>query len=158
MLRPVAHEAQARGYAIGIVSSVPVSHATPAASYAHNVSRADHQDLARDLLGLPSATHPTHALAGVDVLIGGGWGMQLSASPRQGTNYVPGNPYIAAADIAKADVANGGRYRIVQRTPDTPGGPALLEAATAAAADGQRLFGLFGVVNEARPDAGGHIP
>ncbi len=158
VLRPVAHEAQARGYAIGVVSSVPVSHATPAASYACNVSRADHQDLARDLLGLPSAAHPTHALAGVDVLIGGGWGMRLNVTRRQGTNYVPGNPYIADADIAKADVANGGRYRIVQRTSETPGGPALLEAATAAAAAGQRLFGLFGVVHEPRPGAGGHIP
>lgn len=158
MLTPVAHDAQARGYAIGVVSSVPISHATPAASYARNVSRADYQDLSRDLLGLPSSSHPTDALTGVDALIGGGWGIALDVNRGQGTNYLAGNPFIADDDIARIDVTNGGRYRVVQRAAGTPGGPALLAAATRAAAAGERLFGLFGVTNEPSPGAGGHIP
>ena len=41
----IAHRAQARGYKVGAVSSVPISHATVAASYGHNVYRNDVQDL-----------------------------------------------------------------------------------------------------------------
>src|SRR5262249_12756962 len=46
----VAHEVQAQGFGVGIVTSVPISHATPACAYAHNVHRDDFQDLTRDLL------------------------------------------------------------------------------------------------------------
>ena len=34
---------QKRGFAVGAVSSVPVSHATPACSYANNVTRDDYR-------------------------------------------------------------------------------------------------------------------
>ena len=65
----IAHLAQSRGYKVGVVSSVPISHATPACAYAHNVHRSDYQDLARDMLGLPSASHPDTPLPGLDVVI-----------------------------------------------------------------------------------------
>ncbi len=68
----IAHEAQEKGYSVGVVTSVPITHATPAAAYAHNVSRNDYQDLARDLLGQPSISHPQQALPGMDVVLGGG--------------------------------------------------------------------------------------
>ena len=68
--RTVSHELQAKGFAIGVVTSVPISHATPACTYAHNVSRDDFQDLTRDLLGLPSIAHRSQPLPGVDVLLG----------------------------------------------------------------------------------------
>src|SRR5262249_2629929 len=44
----VAHEVQQRGLAVGVVTSVPISHATPACAYSHNVDRDDYQDLTRD--------------------------------------------------------------------------------------------------------------
>ena len=44
---PIAHHLQAQGFAVGVVTSVPISHATPAAAYANNVSRDDYQDLTR---------------------------------------------------------------------------------------------------------------
>ena len=44
------------------------------AAYANNVSRKDYQDIARDMIGLPSSAHRDEPLPGVDVLIGGGWG------------------------------------------------------------------------------------
>ena len=87
----VAHELQRKGWRVGAVSSVPISHATPAASYAHNVSRDDYQDLTRDMLGLRSIQHPQTPLPGLDVVIGGGYGNTGDAkkgNASQGTNFV----------------------------------------------------------------------
>ena len=80
----IAHLAQEEGYAVGAVSSVPISHATPAATYAHNVHRDDYQDLTRDMIGLPSISHPDHPLPGLDVAIGGGWGTDRDKDDGQG--------------------------------------------------------------------------
>ncbi|NBS33700.1 MAG: alkaline phosphatase, partial [Planctomycetia bacterium] len=46
-LTPLGISLQQRGYAVGVVTSVPISHATPACAYACNVSRDDYQDLTR---------------------------------------------------------------------------------------------------------------
>ena len=99
----VAHELQSKGWRVAAVSSVPISHATPAAAYAHNVSRDDYQDLTRDMLGLPSIQHPQTALPGMDVVIGGGYGNTGDAkkgNASQGTNFVEGNIYLTYADRA----------------------------------------------------------
>jgi alkaline phosphatase len=72
----IAHHAQRAGRRVGVVTSVPISHATPAAAYAHNVHRDDYQDLSRDLLGLPSVSHPDQPLPGLDVVIGSGYGVE----------------------------------------------------------------------------------
>jgi alkaline phosphatase len=148
----VAHYLQAnKGYSIGVVTSVPISHATPAAVYAHNVSRDDYQDLTRDLVGLPSIARRAAPLAGVDVLLGCGWGENVSTDNKQGANFIPGNKYIADEDLKRIDVENGGRYRVVQRTAGQNGDRLLAAAARDAAQQRQRLFGLFGV----EP---GHLP
>lgn len=81
-VQTIAHMAQEQGYLIGVVTSVPISHATPAAAYAHNVHRDDFQDLSRDLLGLPSISHPTQPLPGVDVLLGSGFGQKRIRDPK----------------------------------------------------------------------------
>ncbi len=152
-LPTVAHEAQASGKAIGIVTSVPVSHATPAAAYAQNVDRSDYQDLTRDLLGLRSASHPQQPLAGVDVLIGCGFGVVAQADSGQGSNFVPGNRYVAEPDLRSVDSTRGGRYVVSTRVTGMPGGEHLRADAARAAAAGHRLFGLYGVTA-----AGGHLP
>lgn len=149
----VAHELQQRGWAIGVVTSVPISHATPAAAYAHNVARDDYQDLTRDLLGLPSIMHPDAPLAGVDVLIGGGYGQNAKESKGQGTNFVPGNVWITDADRTTIDVAHGGRYVVAERTVGRDGSDVLSAAAEQAAGSGHRLFGFFGL-----GQYGGHLP
>jgi alkaline phosphatase len=151
-LTTVAHLAQEQGLAVGVISSVPISHATPASAYAHNVDRDDYQDLSRDLLGLPSISHPEMPLAGMDVVIGSGWGTDKESDAAQGKNFVPGNRYLAEADRKRIDVANGGRYHIVQRTPGESGQKVLQKAADNAAKSGQRLFGYFGVAGSA------HLP
>lgn len=147
----IAHEAQAEGYAVGAVSSVPISHATPACSYAHNVERDDYQDLTRDLLGLNSIAHPDQPLPGLDVLIGTGAGVRAETNKSQGVNFVPGNVYLTDADRDAADVRNGGRYVMALRTPGATGSSVLSKAADQAATSGKRLFGFFGT-------QGGHLP
>lgn len=143
----IAHQLQQAGWAIGVVTSVPISHATPAAVYSHNVHRDDYQDLSRDLLGRPSVSHPETPLPGVDVLIGAGWGVSTNNDDvkGQGTNLVVGNRYLTADDLAAIDIARGGVYRVVQRQAGVAGDEALMEAAHRAAARRERLFGFFGV-------------
>jgi len=143
-LESVARLLQKRGYAVGAVSSVPVPHATPACSYANNVSRDDYQDIARDLLGEPSVSHPV-PLPGLDVVIGGGFGVTADDdSVQQGRNYEPGNKYAAASTLAAINVGSGGRYRVAMRTAGRPGADVLAEAAREARERNLRLFGFFG--------------
>jgi len=149
-VRTIAHLAQDLGYAVGVVTSVPISHATPAAAYAVNVERDDYQDLTRDLLGLPSISHPQHPLPGLDVVLGAGFGVNKDDDKAQGTNYVPGNRYLAAADLAAIDIASGGHYVVAQRQVGDRGQDGLNAAAARAAQQGRRLFGFYG--------AGSHLP
>ena len=147
---PLARDLQKQGFAIGVVTSVPVSHATPACAYANNVHRDDYQDLTRDLLGLPSITHPAAALPGVDVLLGAGWGVEQLADAPQGKNYVPGNRYLTRADLRSIDAAQGGKYEVAQRTAGVSGGVAL-GGVDAAIHGNRRLLGYFGT-------KAGHLP
>ncbi len=152
----VAHELQAKGWRVGAVSSVPISHATPAASYAHNVSRDDYQDLTRDMLGLPSVQHPATPLPGLDVVIGGGYGNDGDArkgNESQGTNFVEGNIYLTDHDLNSVSVDNGGKYVTAVRTAGQKCSQ-ILQAATAAALKGNhRLLGFFG-----NGQYNGHLP
>jgi alkaline phosphatase len=141
----IAHQLQAAGWSVGAVTSVPISHATPAATYAHNVHRSDYQDLTRDLLGLPSISHPEKPLSGMDVLIGTGSGSETQTSTDQGSNFVPGNIYLTQADLKSIQVENGGKYVVSQRTANQPGRESLLAAAEKAAENHHRLFGFYGV-------------
>jgi alkaline phosphatase len=143
-LEPVARLLQARGFATGAVSSVPIPHATPGCAYANNVSRDDYQDISRDMVGEPSVAHPT-PLAGLDVVIGAGFGVEAADDfVQQGRNYEPGNKYVAGSTLAAIDAAQGGRYRVATRTAGRSGAGWLAEAARDAAGRGLRLFGFFG--------------
>lgn len=147
---PIARTLQEQGFAVGVVTSVPISHATPACAYANNVHRNDYQDITRDLLGRPSVYHPG-GLDGVDVLIGGGVGIETKKDAAQGENFVAGNKYLTAEDLAAIDVENGGKYVVAQRTEGVSGKEKLSAAVKQAKADDKRLFGYFGV-------GGGHLP
>jgi len=146
---PLAREMQAEGFSVGIVTSVPISHATPACVYANNVSRNDYQDISRDLLGLPSTNH-RKPLSGVDVLLGCGWGeMNKDDRAKQGNNYEPGRKYIANSDWTALKA--GGKYLVAERTEGRDGTDVINEAADQAIKNNQRLFGVFGV-------KGGRLP
>jgi alkaline phosphatase len=143
-LVPVARVLQSRGWAVGAVSSVPVSHATPACSYANNVSRDDYQDIARDMLGQPSISHRDQPLPGLDVVVGGGFGVLKEAEKDQGRNFEAGSKYVADSTLAAIDAGHGGRYRVATRTAGRRGDEVLAEAAADAVRRKLRLFGLFG--------------
>lgn len=149
----IAHLSQGAGYAVGAVSSVPISHATPAAAYAHNVERDDFQDLTRDMLGLKSISHPEQPLPGLDVVIGGGYGDDRKKDAGGGKNFVPGNAYLTAADLNAVDVKNGGKYVTAVRQAGVNGAKALAAAAEQAAKEKHRLLGFYGVGG-----AKGHLP
>ena len=149
---PLARELQRdQEFKVGVVTSVPISHATPGAAYANNVSRKDYQDIARDMVGLPSSAHRNDPLPGVDVLIGGGWGEGKKEDSVQGTNYAQGNMYFHQDDMRRVDMNHGGNYRVVQRTAGKSGRKLLMDAAQIAADNTDRLLGYFGT-------KGGHIP
>ena len=152
-IQTIAHRLQAQGWLVGAISSVPISHATPAAAYAHNVERDDYQDLTRDLLGLKSISHPAKPLPGLDVLIGGGNGhVELIKKP-QGDNFVPGNVYLTTADQQAVDIAHGGKYVVAARENNVPGAARLQAAATQAAQGQHRLLGFYG-----NGKFNGHLP
>lgn len=152
---PIAQALQADGFKVGSVTSVPVSHATPAASYANNVIRQDYQDISRDLVGLPSSSHRNDPLPGLDLLIGGGWGEGTGADKSQGENFMKGNKYFHESDrdALKKNYAEGkpGSYVLVERTEGRPGADVLREATEKAIAEDARLVGFFGT-------KGGHLP
>lgn len=151
-LETFAHKVQEQGFSIGVVSSVPISHATPACVYSHNVTRNDYQDLTRDMLGLPSIAHRENALPGVDVLIGCGWGDETADDrKKQGNNFMPGNKYLAEIDLETIDAENGGNYVVAMRTAEREGADVLAAATEQAIADNKRLFGFFGT-------SSGHLP
>lgn len=150
-VEPIARQLQQKGFAVGAVTSVPISHATPACAYANNVHRDDYQDLTRDMLGLPSISHPGAPLSGLDVLIGAGWGETKEKDGAQGENFVAGNRYLPPKDLAAIDARNGGAYVVAQRTMGMNGQQALAKATQEAAKDRRRLFGYFGT-------KGGHLP
>ncbi|WP_404306906.1 alkaline phosphatase [Neorhodopirellula lusitana] len=146
---PIGRCLQEQGFAIGAVSSVPVSHATPASTYANNVSRKDYQDLSRDLVGLPSSAHRKNPLPGADVVIGSGWGEMADKPKLQGNNFLSGNEYLHESDLKKLE--ERGDYVIAKRTSGVRGSELLREAAHTAAQSHKRLLGFFG-------SKGGHLP
>lgn len=148
----IAHQLQRdHGMAIGVVTSVPISHATPAAVYSHNVTRNDYQDLTRDLIGLPSISHRTDPMPGVDVLIGGGWGETKDKDGSQGANFIPTGQYYDPADLEKVAIENGGEYVVTQRTAGQRGSKLLAQAKDRAIESQSRLLAVFGA-------KGGNLP
>ena len=150
-LEPIAVSLQRQGWAVGAVTSVPVSHATPACAYANNVSRDDYQDIARDQVGERSIAHRTEPLPGLDVLIGGGFGVDVDKDDGQGSNFEKGDKYVAESTLRAIDAVGGGRYRLALRTAGRKGADVLTAAARDAIAGGRRLFGFFGAGE-------GHLP
>lgn len=114
------------GFAIGVVSTVPFSHATPAAFVSHNVSRNNYTQIANEII---YTVMP-------EVVIGGG-------------NRNWGGNYLSATD-QKALEDGDTAYTYVGRQAGVDGGDALSAAANTIAdanGDGQldgKLFGLFG--------------
>lgn len=116
-----------KDYAIGVVSTVPFTHATPAAHVSHNKSRNNYSAIGTEIL---TDVQP-------EVVIGGG---------HPGYDGTPTYNYIGSADYN--NFKNGvydAEYVFVERASGADGGVSLLDAAKQAAADNKKLFGLFGM-------------
>lgn len=125
-----------KGFAIGVVSTVPFTHATPAAHVSHNKSRNCYHIGSR-----PECTKGIDAeiLTEVkpEVVIGGGH-PGLDGTPT--FNYISDTVYNA---FKVGD--HSSEYIFVERSAGLDGGLALLQAAQQAVANGKKLFGLFGM-------------
>jgi alkaline phosphatase len=114
---------------IGVVSTVPFSHATPAGFVSHNVNRNNYKAIAQEVI------------AGVrpDVVIGGGHPAYNSAASTADYTYIDAPEYSYLKNSTTAS-----DYKFVERKSGVDGGTALIAAADAAVANKQKLFGLFG--------------
>jgi alkaline phosphatase len=139
--------------AIGVVTTVPFSHATPAAFVSHNVSRGHYYTGYRGYTGLGIAdeiileTKP-------DVVIGAGHPLFDNPSFDTNRGYISEKLYRALQASTE--------YVLAERKAGVDGGRTLGEAADEAVARGKKLFGLFGGPDEAFvhavPEAGPGSP
>jgi alkaline phosphatase len=112
-----------KGYAIGVVSTVPFTHATPAAHVSHNTSRYNYHAIAEEIL--------TRVMP--EVVIGGGH------PSLEGYGYISPTLYSSFAGGTYAE-----QYVFVERQAGMDGGMSVLAAAKEAVANGKKLFALYG--------------
>ncbi|MDD7962024.1 alkaline phosphatase [Microbacterium thalli] len=118
-LLTVGQQAQAVGKKVGLVTSVPFNHATPAGFIAHNADRNDYQGLATEMID-----------SGVDVLMGGGHPLYTDAHQPREANWT----WISQHDYER--VSTGATpYSFVDDTAD-------FEALAAGTAVPDKVFGL----------------
>jgi alkaline phosphatase len=127
---------EVKGYAIGVVSTVPFTHATPAAQVSHNKSRncytTDSQPECERGIDEEILTEIKP-----EVVIGGG---------HPGYDGAPAFNYIS--DTIYNAFKNGNysnEYIFVERAAGVDGGIATLQAAQQAVGQSKKLFGLFGM-------------
>lgn len=114
-----------RGFAIGIGSTVPFDHATPASFVSHNTSRNNYTELGREIV---------YDIA-PDVVVGGG-------AP---DFYSGGYRYLAEIDYYSLTRGLTAYTHVVTRASGIDGGAALWDAAAKVdLARGEKLFGYFG--------------
>ncbi len=135
----IAEAARARkSMAIGVVSTVQFSHATPAAFVSHNVNRNNYSE-DRKNTGYTGACISEEIIQTVqpDVVIASGW-------PGFGGSSTG---YVSAADYAGLQAGSASPYdafHFVERATGVSGDTTIAAAATAAISAGKKLFGLFG--------------
>jgi len=128
-LETLAEFARARGLASGVVSTVPFSHATPAAFAAHNNSRNNYTAIAREMItGYGDGTGARGNTPTVEVIIGGG-------HPTWAGGYIGTSEYNALKNGT-----TGQGWTFVERKSGVSGSTSLANAASAST----KLFGLYG--------------
>jgi alkaline phosphatase len=118
---------ESRGFSIGVVSTVPFSHATPAAHVSHNVHRNNYAEIAREII---RTLQP-------EVVIGAGYPGSVGGASA-GFRYLSREDY----EYLKSDPSSP--YVLVERQAGADGALSLREDAQRAAEKGMKLFGLFG--------------
>jgi len=105
--------------AIGVVTTVPFTHATPAVFVSHNKSRNNYKEIGYEII---NSVKP-------EVVIGGG-------HPTYTTNYMDNRDY----QILKAS----SEYVLAERQTGVDGNTTIADKAAEAVTGGKKLFGLFG--------------
>ena len=117
-----------KGFSIGVVSTVPFTHATPAAHVSHNGNRNNYTEIAKEIIG---TIQP-------EVVIGGGYPGEVGGASA-GFRYLEDVDYNF---LKGSDPANP--YMFMERQIGIDGSVSLLKAAHEAVEQGKKLFGLFG--------------
>ena len=131
---PLEYRARTGG-SIGVVTTVPFDHATPAGFVSHNTNRGNYYTGLKGYKGLGLGdeiilrTKP-------EVVIGGG--APLLDNP----GFDPKKGYISESLYRTLQTSQD--YLLVERKPGQRGGPALIAGASEAVRQGRKLFGLFG--------------
>jgi len=135
-LTTIAEEYRARtGAGIGVVSTVPFNHATPAAFVSHNTSRNSYYTGLKGYKGLGIADEIILRVK-PDLVIGGGHPLLDNPDFNTKRGYISESLYFG--------LKTSPEYLLVERTPGADGGRAVIEGAAAALRAGKKLFGLFG--------------
>jgi alkaline phosphatase len=135
-LTTLPEEFRARtGAAIGIVTTVPFDHATPAAFVSHNTGRSAYYTGLKGYKGLGIADEIIQRTK-PEVVIGGG--SPLLDNP----GFDPKKGYISESLYRTLQTSRD--YLLVERKPGQDGGKALEAGAAEAVREGRKLFGLFG--------------
>ena len=108
--------------AIGVVTTVPFTHATPATFVSHNKDRGNYKEIGYEIINVVKP----------DVVIGGGHPTWNTT----GTIFMDPLDYT----ILKSST----EYVLAERQKDVDGNTTIAEKATEAANGGKKLFGLFG--------------
>jgi alkaline phosphatase len=118
-LTSIAEILKQAGMAIGIVTTVEFSHATPAAFAAHSTSRGNTGEISQEII---HATEP-------DVVAGAGH-----------PDWVSG--YISGGNVEY--LQNSGEWVFVERQNGVDGSTSILHASEEAVLEDKKLFGLYG--------------
>jgi alkaline phosphatase len=148
----IGERAKDSGMAVGAVSTVPVSHATPGAWVAHNDDRGNTYAIADEgFFGNPNETGTT----ATDPKYGGGHGTTLPAADVLiGTN---GATFVSSQILVKLrnDSGQVGKHVLVERQTGVDAGDALMAAANNV--NTKKLAGLFDHVYKNADNSGADL-
>jgi len=135
-LTTIAEEFRARrGGAIGVVTTVPFNHATPAAFISHSTSRSRYYTGYKGYAGLGIADEII-LLVKPEVVIGGGHPALNNPSFDSNKGYISEGLYHSLQSSTD--------YVLAERQAGSDGARTLDEAADRALGQGKKLFGLYG--------------
>jgi len=124
-----------RGAAIGVVSTVPFNHATPAAFVSHSPGRSNYYSGYRDSTQ-PGLADEIIQVVKPEVVIGGGHPLTSNPTFDMKRGYISRSLY--------DELRSSTEYVLAERQPGADGARTLAAAAEAAVAAEKKLFGLFG--------------
>ncbi len=125
-----------KGSAIGVVTTVPFNHATPAAFVAHNISRKNYYTGKNDDFKGMGIAEEILTITRPEVVIGGGHPAYTKRLLLNNKNYMTKELF--------EKVVFSGEYVIAEKKDDLKAADSLLKAAQISSSRGLKLFGLYG--------------